>query len=278
MNLRTAGSIAALAGSMLASPASFAVAYSTASVGNFTVTLTDLDLTDGITPYFQLSEQAAPHYVSTEYKADNNARTVFAGRNTSTWQPIAIEALYEAPAGGTERFSAAASMAGSTLPALQVDTSASAAGNAQLGYSMGSAQIWDRFTLSPNTGLSVSFDLSVGSALSDPAGPGGAYSWSTVEFVGSNFNTQAFRKFHRVGYGDPTEGTAGTATHTFDLTSDSREFLVTAMISAGSVGSNVNNLLPPPVPEPATYAMLLAGFGVIGASAVRRRKRRQGKC
>lgn len=259
---------------MLASPASFAVSASNSSVGNFVVTLTDLDLTDGITPYFQFAEHALPRHLITEYQADNNSRTVFDIESTASWQPIEIETRYQAPAGGLERFTAAGRILGSTLPELQVNTSASATGNQQLGAGRASAQIWDRFTLSPNTGLSVTFDLTANSALGGPAGMGGARSWAVVEFTGDSFPSQDFNQSYRVGFGSPDQGTAGTITPTFNLTSDGSELLVTMRISAGSVGSNYNNNLPPPIPEPETYAMLLAGLGLVGASAARRRKQR----
>jgi len=76
-----------------------------------------------------------------------------------------------------------------------------------------------------------------------------------------------------IGY--PNYGSTGTATWTIGGLSTAAQYTLN-VYGGGSVGSNTGEYdltLSLPVPEPETYAMLLAGLGLVGMAARRRRQR-----
>lgn len=88
------------------------------------------------------------------------------------------------------------------------------------------------------------------------------------QLTGPSFSQTLLSIFTPGGGGSPTvqglgyEGPLGAGDYTLSLKG-----------TASRSGSYAVQLLAAPIPEPETYAMLLAGLGVIGTIAVRRRNR-----
>lgn len=126
------------------------------------------------------------------------------------------------------------------------------------------------FTVEPNAGagFSASYTLfkNLGASVSTLALYMGTYATSV--------DLDASKKISLINL-DRSSSTSGRFTSTL-LTAESATLspaaTYTLVVSGGGTGSYSGSVMLSPVPEPETYAMMLAGLGVMGFIARRRRK------
>jgi PEP-CTERM motif len=278
-----------------------AAASSSASLTDLTITLYDLNFTDGVTPSITFAGNSYTYswaYSTSPYEAVGGDYHV----GTSPFDP-------STHASSTSQSTASASSIGSTPTTITgtttvvggLQTSGSANGTAgSLGndYSQYAAQAWwngwsgDSFTLSANTAVVFSataatsavvttgysealynWEYAQGYASLYAAGPGASGNGSQSSFDSlQSYLTNQYNSvydgdgnFLRYSPGsDSKSGTLGAAFVNFTGGSMSGTFYAYAGADGHSYAAAV--------PEPETYAMLLAGLSVIGMQARRRRR------
>ncbi|NHZ44481.1 PEP-CTERM sorting domain-containing protein [Massilia aquatica] len=244
INKRTLCALAALAAAW--APAQANTSTSSASIEQFQYRLVDLDLNDGIDASITFGTDVRSLYTA----AGGQSQQLNASGSTSFVSPLGS-------AGGTLSDSALLAHASMTHTVPYDDT--------QLRFSSRGTRVTE-FILSPNTELILTAVGKVEQQLD-----GRFYlSGSQVHMRGSlsgdegTWRPKQFSKNYELGYG------SGSATVNLygSLISDSKARKGEFTLLADSY------LMGPvtPVPEPSTYAMLLAGTFVLGAAARRRRK------
>ncbi|MFB9244029.1 PEP-CTERM sorting domain-containing protein [Massilia antarctica] len=224
-------------------PAHAASSTANATIANFRLELVDLDLNDGITPSITFTRQTW----SIETRGAGQVQTLDQAGATS------IENAFGS-AHGTLSDSTVGSTASVNHP-LPLDNTYHAYRN----DSFRSAT----FTLSPNTQLIFT---AVGTVSQEKLGYFD-YASSYVAMQGALWGTpdgvsDSFRNDYGTGEGSASMKLYGSLSSD-DRVAEGRFLLQTYAILSGPVTS--------PVPEPSTYAMLLAGTFVLGAVARRRR-------
>lgn len=244
--------LAAAAAALCALPAHAQSASASAAITSFSYRLVDLDLADGITPsialtpisgFTRLSHSMYGNSAMNEFQSIGTLGTTASGRafgsasTTSGVDFMQAMAQFSAPAG---------------------------AGYQSFG---GENEYRFNFTLTPSTGLAFSGDVSL--AAHDSGGPvqalagmrmQGLFPWTPsglVDYTAFNWTAgvEDGARAERF-YGELRTGAIGLQGY-FRMTNHA------TVIS--------NALLP--IPEPQTYAMLLAGLALLGVCARRQRRR-----
>lgn len=273
MKLRSAALlVAALAPALSVHAADTPSAFASAS--NFRFTLVDLDLNDGIAASLEYIVPPSGAEFSLAFAEVEHGHlptgVEFEHREyqSAPWKAVSTTTALN---DGAATLAASGAVSGSELSTLTIGVKASADNPDSLTWAYGRAFAPLAFKLSPNTALSLSFDLSVGSTHPGVDAPGASESsiyaslWSGIATQPYN---QAFSLTHSLGadrYGEI--GKAGSQTFTAALTSGAEAQELSLMVHASAWAITAS-----PVPEPATYGMLLAGLALVGAAARHGRK------
>ena len=214
-------------------------ANSSTEIGNFNFELIDLDTTDNITPSFTFSlrEDSVHAAYNMSYRSVYNwSSTDELGDFSNTYHGAA------------------------TLTTLGNNAVLSKTSTPVSGLSANaSGELYYDFTLSPNTQVNFSAWGKVTSARE-----GGRNAYGMASFIGVSTTGQTFSK--QLGtWGSPSnvEGWMHGAFRSDDEAASGFYLLRTQAYSEST--------FLPPIPEPETYGMLLAGLGVVGLAARRRR-------
>ncbi|WP_343732350.1 PEP-CTERM sorting domain-containing protein [Duganella sp.] len=243
------------------------------SLGNFHITLIDLDLTDGVTPSFQLMGASAP-----------TARVLTLDQDSTLTAAGPFESIANSNAGTYFSQWASASGAG-TLETLWLQAAAQsngantgrfdAAGRATAGLL--------NFELSAHTGIRISADTSV-SAASSGLIPGAEFT-STVgiatmdAYIGHEgsweyaWTALSASTLDLRGESDALLPKHDAASGTLTLVYDNTTAASKSGVLDFRVGADISQFPAAPVPEPASYAMFGAGLALLGAARARRRQR-----
>lgn len=264
MKLASAAFAVAVLMSSLSPSAAQARTEGYASISNFQVTLTDLDPNDGIAPSLQLNPDpwlSRLSVVSADYYrhlSGDRKETWIEG--DLPWDAGHVSVGYGgAQFGPATQLGADAVIRGDSL--FNIELEAIARANESIGASYAEAYALSYFRtlrLSPNTHMSLTFDMTVHSVLTDPYE--GAF-MSSIAIAGLSHGQ--FQHRHDLRWDDGATGPASpdTRTYSFDYSAGSSphdlEFAFTTLVVGWSAT---------PVPEPHTYAMLLAGLGLIAGA------------
>jgi len=251
---------AALAAAGIAGNAS-AASFASAVLTGWTVTLTDLDLGDGVAPEIQFTN------IVTLSSADAHGLTD-SDSVPGEWGVTAANAG-----------SAFAQAMGSTSPAVAM-AGGQAAGDGNLAVAFtGLGLAYAEFTLSAMTG--VTFTATFDGMAETTLGSDGVFSESALAIgqltmeVLTDSGLQALNELRSASAGAVFDGIGftgqlNTFSGEFSLSFDNLSATSVAGFTAASAYAYGESALP--VPEPGTYLMLLAGLGVIGSLARRRQR------
>lgn len=217
-------------------------ASSTIDWGSFQVQIFDTDMTDGIT--------AA---ISWTNKGSNVGAFEGLGSYTSSSDWGSTITVTDGVANGY----ASSSLLASTFPSPPTGLNANS-------Y----ASRYGDFSVTANTVLLFSVNASTSIDLAIPLN-GSAYAWATLDVYGTNGDTQhgtASKISWAAGLNNPIQDSGLMKAYFVNLSgADATGNL--------NVGTSINSYgFIPAVPEPETYAMLLAGLGLMGFIARRRMK------
>lgn len=217
-------------------------ATTSASITDIRYQLIDLDLTDGVAPTLTIG--SASSYIAAFYGNDENY----------DHQSASVFGIVHVGAGLGE------GAARTTTTSLQSNASFISPVGIQQAYGFASQRV--EFTLSPNTGLVFS---ALGSLSSDPV---------TARVEASLYATGVMRTV--------TNGVESNQSfeNSFSLVDGERDYTLRGYLATASVEERGylyfktdTFVRAQPVPEPATYGMLLAGALVVGAAARRKARR-----
>jgi hypothetical protein len=251
-----------------------AASSAASSLGNFHITLIDLDLTDGIMPSFQLTGATPP--TARVFTIDQDSTLTAAG---------AFQSISNSNAGTYFSQWAAATGAG-TLETLGLQ-----AGSQSNGANTGRMDVASRatvgllnFELSAHTGIRISADASV-SAASSGLIPGpeftSAVALATMDaYIGqegsweSAWTALGAGVLDLRGQSDALLPKSDAASSTLTLVYDNTSAASKSGVLDFRVGADISQFpSAAPVPEPASYAMFGAGLALLGAARARRRQR-----
>lgn len=266
--MKTKQIIAAMCGGLIAFSAA-AQTTTTATVSNVSYRLVDLDPNDGI----------APSLTVVNYGTVTGPSSLTAGFEMNAVQvdvigPSANMPINLAETHGTASASGAITGDGA-LASMGLSVTAKATGDGSFTFIQASAQAGSgltNFLLSPKTQVIFTADSSQIGQTQQAGDWAVANSWISIltyvngqpDYVQSPWNTM---NSYNVGGGAHTETWNGVLTVSYQNLSDA------AQVSAFGAGAAVNSDgfgAPLPVPEPSTYAMLLAGLAMTGFAARRR--------
>lgn len=242
--------VAALASLTLATlPAHAASGSASASITNFSYQLIDLDLTDNITPsitwsyypswIFVTAEPNYQHRESGELGTLELVNAVGGVNGTTAQDGVSTRAYFT-----------------STLDSSSL-------------YFDGWVSHGKDFTLSPSTGLLISATASLSLAReADNHGHASVWMAGGFDTIGTtqDFDAQAFQQRYITYQSGERDYLLSAYLRTGKEARDG-----TIVLSAESYAQAYPTPVAMPVPEPATYGMLLAGALVVGAAARRRR-------
>lgn len=283
MMKKTSLALAVAAGFVLAATPAFADSSASATLGNVRITLTDLDLTDGITPSLTINFGSQPYLngaigsYGPEFVRDGYAHL---GKNAGSTVTDSVQAAY---ASSSATMVGADNISGITSMAVSGAAGSSAIGFGEFGALAGNYTLAS-FLLSANTAITITMDatMNVQTTLGyDPATGNGEHAQSHVHVLFDGYDDNGnslLDEYYQDLYVDAKLDANGNITgaqqswaSTFSVTFNnfsSHEQLGNFM---GEIGVGGSSMLTP-VPEPETYALLLAGLGVVGQVARRRRK------
>lgn len=280
--------------SVFAAAPVMAAGSASATISGFSVRLVDLDLTDGITPHISF-EPGSAFFDDDDYD-ERRAAQAFASVidsfgfdsdvNTSlTFSPISSSASL-AGANASAAISGNGTLPGTTLSASATTPDLVAGALTRFVASSGGSGISSIFMLSGNT-----LAIFTAQAFASISGAGKSEQGQSGLFFGDQAEVEA--EIYVTGPGAlGSEGGYQESSDEFELSSfgfDERvppfDFSGTAELSAtflNLTGGNLSGQLDfdvytdvatstAPVPEPGTYALLLAGLGMMGFVAGRRR-------
>lgn len=295
MKLRTLTAAAALACAI--GPA-FAASSASASLSNITFTLYDLNPADGVNPLLTFNGGVGTYgsYVSA---GASESDTISGGDSATQTKTGAQFTTSRTASVSTDSSSATASVVGSgqssisgTTPTSVFLTSVSASGQATPPAGAGSAdfsatamspQSWStNFTLSNNTLLLVTMSASTSAGITiGYDGVNGITEWANASASVSLTGAGASGTGSQNAYDNTSSSVYGYWNYGPASASDSRLMAVsfsnvsgadlggTFSLNAGVSGFSQSAV---PVPEPETYAMMLAGLGALGFISRRRRQ------
>ncbi|ACB34604.1 hypothetical protein Lcho_2339 [Leptothrix cholodnii SP-6] len=293
--------LAALAAMMVigAAPA-HAVSSSSASFTDITFQLVDLNPLDALTPYLTfINGSSAASTVSTNVSLNDPDTGSDGGSNTKTGVRSTTSKSSSQDFGATTANASVVGNNATTLNGAGTYTSAlssvSASGSAYSPTAGGYAS-YSATAQVPNYWYSSNFLLSANTILIVTAN-GAASAQNSVGYdglTGSSENSYAQLSFNLSGSGPSGSGSQG-ASDSISLynyywygtgaQSDARvmggaftnlsnvDLYGTLSLQATVSGDSSVVSLPAPVPEPESYAMMLAGLGAIGAMARRRKQK-----
>jgi hypothetical protein len=239
MKLKRSALLLAISFSALLTGATHA-ASSSAQLSNFKIELIDLDTTDNITPSFTyaLASDGASAFYEMSY------------RSVHEWNKSSALGGYANVYHGA-----------STLTTLENNGVMSMTDTPVSGLSANATgRLRYDFTLSANTQMIIS---ALGTVTADQDGGRNAY--GQVELIGGTDSGQSFYK--RIGqFGSPSN-VSGLMFGAFRTGEEAGTGYYMLRANAFSESAFL-----PPIPEPETYGMLLAGGGVVGLAARRRRR------
>ncbi|HEX8612677.1 MAG TPA: PEP-CTERM sorting domain-containing protein [Telluria sp.] len=241
------------------------------SIGNLTYTLTDLDPNDGIAPSLMPLASAPRASTSMALTITNDGvRNQYIEHMINGTMPLdpVSDVNYYASSDGTPptRLAAAASVSGGSLSDLALE--ASAYNNASAGDHIAASLAATNaapFVLSPMTLITFSMDYAIHDAIGPL--PLDAPLFSTYSAVSFIFLVQEEYSLEYVADsvtyfgGRDSYGTAGPGT--LNVSYANREAVGLTSYMTLNAWANATTNIPMPVPEPMTYAMLLAGLGIV---------------
>ncbi|NHZ91822.1 PEP-CTERM sorting domain-containing protein [Massilia sp. CCM 8733] len=258
-----------------------------ASLSNFSYSLVDLLPDDGIVPSLTIvvpADYAGASQISAYLRQYGDTVPSLDDKRTqsTTRYNRDINARLDTAAGKS-----GASVTGTDFASLQfrttVSTTSSVAGTRQT-YASASANIVE-FVLSPGTQVSFFADFNGSASAAKPASSlfredaqiDGSFSlvgYVQDQVIGGDSKTIRVRAAN--GYYDASPPPIASSSERFSLTFDNNSALSSNLNLKFSLTSSADSqyysMLPLPVPEPATTAMLLAGLGLVAGAARRRRK------
>lgn len=236
---------------VFSAPALAASASASASIDQFTFELIDLDLADNITPAITFGDQ-------TWYSNVRYAGYPYENSEIATAGTTEVLRNFGAGRGATSATSVSASSN------LVNPSSSYASEHSFTGQSIYAVD----FTLTPGTGLRMT---AIGSIAVDRNGLDTLASASLV--LDSQLSewdapwSEAQNSSQHISTGEPGSGTFNLSAYLF-----TEDVARSGRFGISTTASTYIDTIPGPIPEPSTYAMLLAGAAIVAVKRGRRRR------
>ncbi|MET0323466.1 MAG: FxDxF family PEP-CTERM protein, partial [Duganella sp.] len=263
-----------------------ATATSNASFSNLTITLTDLDLNDGIAPSLTFGSYGKPYVaVGTHGWADEYISHEYSHEAASLGGALA-GSLIDPLSSAQVSLSGANTLAGFTTMSTSGQAASTLDGHgAYYGYASGSNPSSRAFTLSPNTRLTVSVTASLSTTTTlgynlEADQEEFALASALLGLTGYNQNGEevADVRLYEMGSHFNVRDDGTTIGEHYDWSgmmsvqySNLSAFATNGYLETGVAISGLSAVAP--VPEPETWGMLLAGLALVGAAGRRKSRR-----